>query len=65
METPYRLKILFSDIVKLMAGEFLCVLAYELTKENEKFYCGNAGDILNHVERENLKREFVLVIKNK
>lgn len=64
MDTPYRLKSLMEDIVKLLGSHIPCVLAFELTKENEKFYRGNAGNILNVVERENLKGEFVLLIKN-
>jgi len=39
-------------------------LAFGLTKENEKFYRGNAGNILNVVEKEKLKGEFVLIIRN-
>ncbi|NUM63538.1 MAG: 16S rRNA (cytidine(1402)-2'-O)-methyltransferase, partial [Ignavibacteriaceae bacterium] len=64
MDTPYRLKTLMEDIVKILGANIPCVLAYELTKEKEKFYRGNAGNILSHVEKENLKGEFVLVIKN-
>ena len=65
MDTPYRLKTLLEDIVKLLGPNIPCVLAFELTKEREKFYRGNAGNILNVVERENLKGEFVLMIDNK
>jgi len=65
MDTPYRLKTLMDDIVKLLGANIPCVLAFELTKEKEKFYRGNAGNILSHVEKENLKGEFVLIIKNK
>lgn len=64
LDTPYRLKTLMEDIVKLLGSNIPCVLAFELTKENEKFYRGNAGNILNVVERERLKGEFVLMIKN-
>lgn len=64
MDTPYRLKTLLEDIVKLLGANIPCVLAFELTKENEKFYRGNAGNILNAVERENLKGEFVLILNN-
>ena len=64
MDTPYRLKTLLEDIVKLLGPNISCVLAFELTKEKEKFYRGNAQNILNAVERENLKGEFVLIIKN-
>jgi 16S rRNA (cytidine1402-2'-O)-methyltransferase len=64
MDTPYRLKTLLEDIVKLLGLNIPCVLAFELTKEKEKFYRGNAQNILSVVERENLKGEFVLIIKN-
>lgn len=36
-----------------------------LSKEKEKLYRGNAGNILGAVKRENLKSEFVLIFKNK
>ncbi len=52
MDTPYRLKTLMEDIVKILGANIPCVLAFELTKEKEKFYRGNAGNILNHVEKE-------------
>ena len=64
MDTPYRLKTLLEDIVKLLGPNIPCVLAFELTKEREKFYRGNTQNILNAVERENLKGEFVLIIIN-
>lgn len=64
MDTPYRLRTLLEDVVKLMGEKIPVVLAYELTKEKEKFYRGNAGNILKGVEKENLKGEFVLIIKN-
>lgn len=62
MDTPYRLKTLLEDIVKLLGANIPCVLAFELTKEKEKFYRGNAQNILSAVERENLKGEFVLIM---
>ncbi|MDY0082753.1 MAG: 16S rRNA (cytidine(1402)-2'-O)-methyltransferase [Ignavibacteriaceae bacterium] len=65
MDTPYRLKSLMEDIVKLLGANASCVLAFELTKENEKFYRGNAGNILSLVLKENLKGEFVLILSNK
>jgi 16S rRNA (cytidine1402-2'-O)-methyltransferase len=65
MDTPYRLKTFMEDVVKLLGPNIPCVLAFELTKEKEKFYRGNAGNILSHVEKENLKGEFVLIIRNK
>ena len=65
MDTPYRLKTLMEDVVKILGANIPCVLAFELTKEKEKFYRGNAGNILKHVEKENLKGEFVLIIQNR
>lgn len=64
MDTPYRLKTLMEDVVKILGANIPCVLAFELTKEKEKFYRGNAGNILSYVEKENLKGEFVLIIRN-
>lgn len=64
LDTPYRLKTLMEDIVKLLGSNIPCVLAFELTKENEKFYRGNAQNILIAVERESLKGEFVLILRN-
>ena len=46
MDTPYRLKAVLEDIVKLLGANIPCVLAFELTKEKEKFYRGNAQNIL-------------------
>jgi 16S rRNA (cytidine1402-2'-O)-methyltransferase len=65
MDTPYRLKTLMEDVVKILGANIPCVLAFELTKEKEKFYRGNTGNILKHVEKENLKGEFVLILNNK
>lgn len=64
MDTPYRLKTLMEDVVKLLGSNIPCVLAFELTKEKEKFYRGNTGNILNVVEKEKLKGEFVLILNN-
>ena len=64
MDTPYRLKTLMEDVVKILGANIPCVLAFEMTMEKEKFYRGNTGNILNHVETEKLKGEFVLIIQN-
>ena len=37
MDTPYRLKTLMTDIVKILGANLPSLLAFELTKENEKF----------------------------
>ena len=64
MDTPYRLKTLLTDVVKILGGEIPCVLAFELTKEKEKYYRGKAKEILEIAEKENLKGEFVLILNN-
>lgn len=65
MDTPYRLKSLMEDVVKIMGGRIPCVLAYELTKTKEKFYRGTTEEIFKIAERENLKGEFVVILDNK
>ncbi|MBT8381744.1 MAG: 16S rRNA (cytidine(1402)-2'-O)-methyltransferase [Ignavibacteria bacterium] len=65
METPYRLKTLLRDVVKIMGGEIRCALAYELTKPKEKFYRGKTKNVLEVAEKENLKGEFVLILNNR
>lgn len=65
MDTPYRLKTLLNDVVKILGENIPVVLAYELTKAKEKFYRGSARNILNKAESENLKGEFVLIVDNK
>jgi 16S rRNA (cytidine1402-2'-O)-methyltransferase len=64
MDTPYRLRKLLEDVVKLLGPNIPCVLAFELTKENEKFYRGTALSVYNQSEKENLKGEFVLIVQN-
>lgn len=64
MDTPYRLETLLEDVVKLIGERTPVVLAYELTKADEKFYRGTAQSVFNIAEKENLKGEFVLIIKN-
>jgi 16S rRNA (cytidine1402-2'-O)-methyltransferase len=64
MDTPYRLKTLLEDVVKLLGPNIPCVLAFELTKEKEKFYRSNAQNIFNLVQKGNIKGEFVLILNN-
>lgn len=65
MDTPYRLKTLMLDVIKILGRDIPVALAYQLTMSNEKIFRGNAENILNHVEKDNLKGEFVLIINNK
>ena len=65
MDTPYRLKSLLTDVTKILGNNIPVVLAYQLTMNNERFHRGNAGSILNTVEKNNLKGEFVLIVNNR
>ena len=65
LDTPYRLKSLLTDIVKILGKNVRTVLAFDLTMKTEKFYRSTAEEILKIAEQKNLKGEFVLIINNK
>jgi len=65
LDTPYRLKSLLTDIVKILGKNIPSVLAFQLTMDNEKFFRGTAEEILIIAEKQNLKGEFVLILNNK
>lgn len=65
LDTPYRLKTLLRDIVKILGKQTHVILAFQLTMKNEKFYRGTAEHVMNIAEKDNLKGEFVLMINNK
>ncbi|MDR3626123.1 MAG: 16S rRNA (cytidine(1402)-2'-O)-methyltransferase [Ignavibacteriaceae bacterium] len=62
MDTPYRLKGLLEDIVKIIGKNLKVVLAFQLTMNNEKFYRGTAEEILSIANQNNMKGEFVLLL---
>lgn len=65
LDTPYRLKTLLSDVQKIFNAKLKIVLAFELTKEKEKYYRGTIAEILSFVENQYLKGEFVLMLDNR
>ena len=65
LDTPYRLKSLLSDIVRILGKNIPSVLAFQLTIENERFFRGTAEEILNIAEKQNLKGEYVLILNNR
>ena len=65
MDTPYRLKSLLADVVKILGPNVPVVLAYQLTMANERFYRASAVGVLNIAEKNNLKGEFVLIVNNR
>ncbi|MBS3945755.1 MAG: 16S rRNA (cytidine(1402)-2'-O)-methyltransferase [Melioribacter sp.] len=64
METPYRLKAILTDIVKVFGSNTRLVVGFDLTLPTEKFLRGRSADILKIVETKNLKGEFVIIIDN-
>jgi 16S rRNA (cytidine1402-2'-O)-methyltransferase len=65
LDTPYRLTALLTDIVKILGKHIPVVLAFELTKKEERFYRGTAEEILRISVDKKLKGEFVLLVDNK
>ncbi|KAF0151367.1 MAG: 16S rRNA (cytidine1402-2'-O)-methyltransferase [Ignavibacteria bacterium] len=65
METPYRLKAILADVSKTFGEKTNLVVAFDLTLPTEKFFRGNAAQLLNLAEKKKLKGEFVLLINNK
>ena len=65
MDTPYRLKSLLEDVVKIFGKNIPIVLAYQLTMHDEKFFRANASEILKISEEKKLKGEFVLLLNNR
>ena len=65
LDTPYRLKRLLEDVVQFFGKQTPVVLAYQLTMKDEKYYRGSAEKVLNIAEKQNLKGEFVLIVKNR
>ena len=65
LDTPYRLKALLADIVKVFGKYCRVVVAFDLTLPTEKFFRDSAQEILKEVEAKNLKGEFVLLLDNR
>ena len=65
LETPYRLLALLKDIAKSFGKKQHIVVAFKLTKTDEKYFRGNVSSIIKIVEKEKLKGEFVLMLDNR
>ncbi len=65
MDTPYRLRQLLADVVKVLGKNLRAVVAFKLTMDEERFYRGSTADLLQIAEDKKLKGEFVLIIENK
>ena len=65
METPYRLKVILTDISKTFSTSTQVCIAYNLTMPTEKFFRGTISEVLKITSEKNIKGEFVLLIQNK
>ena len=61
-EAPHRIAETMKDIVELLGAERPVVLARELTKVHEEFIRGSAADVLQRVQKHELKGEMTLLI---
>ena len=61
-EAPHRIAETMKDIVELLGAERPVVLARELTKVHEEFIRGSAAEILQRVQKHDLKGEMTLLI---
>lgn len=64
LDTPYRLKSVLADIIKIFGKGQKLVIAFDLTMKTEKFYRGSAEHLLSQAEKSNLKGEYVLLLDN-
>ncbi len=63
LETPYRLKNIL-ELMQNFAPKRSIVLPFNLTLPDEAVYCGNAGEILKALARDNKnKGEFLIMIE--
>lgn len=61
-EAPHRIAETMQDVVELLGAERPVVLARELTKVHEEFIRGSAAEILQRVQKHELKGEMTLLI---
>jgi 16S rRNA (cytidine1402-2'-O)-methyltransferase len=61
-EAPHRIAETMKDLVELVGTERPIVLARELTKVHEEFIRGSAAEILQRVQKHELKGEMTLLI---
>ena len=65
LDTPYRLRQLLTDVVKILGKNLHAVIAFQLTMEGERFYRGTTADLLQIAHTQKLRGEFVLIIENR
>lgn len=61
-EAPHRLTATLADLIEILGGSRLLVVARELTKLHEEFFRGSMAEALAHFQREAVRGELVLII---
>ncbi len=61
-ESPHRLAATLADMASIMGGDRELVVARELTKLHEEFFCGTVLDAVSRFQREPVRGELVLVL---
>ncbi|MBV6512103.1 MAG: Ribosomal RNA small subunit methyltransferase I [Ignavibacteriaceae bacterium] len=65
LDTPYRLQSLLRDCSEVFGGEISGVLAYEISKQGERYIRMPLKEMTASAQRDALKGEFVLLIDNR
>jgi len=61
-ESPYRILKTLNEL-RIMDNELRIVVCRELTKKFETIYRGNIGEVIKKVKNDEIKGEFVIIIK--
>ncbi len=62
LDTPYRLKSLLTDVVKILGESLPAVLAFQISMPDENFFRGTTSELLRTAEKNGLKGEYVLIL---
>lgn len=62
-ESPHRIKQVVEQMLSVFGAERQIVLAREVTKRFEEFVRGNTGEVLEWLESEQIRGEFVLIVE--
>jgi len=64
-ESPHRIIKTLNELKEVLNSERKVVLCRELTKKFETVYRGNTEEVINQINQDKIKGEFVLVIRGK
>jgi 16S rRNA (cytidine1402-2'-O)-methyltransferase len=63
MDTPYRLVPLLKDLKEIFGDQRRICIAFNLTMPDEQIFRGTASELYRHIEKKNMKGEFVIVVE--